>query len=152
MEFSPEMLADRGEVRYQRTYPASAAVLYEAMLTPAHLTHFWGPIGMSAPLDKIDVEPVAGGRYNLTMRSDDTGDEFPMESQILELEEPNRIVFYEPGFDMTTTITFTDNGDGTCEAVTHQVNVPAPFRSPEAQAGMETSFDRLVSYLESLAR
>jgi hypothetical protein len=52
---------------------------------------------------------------------------------------------------MTTTITFTDLGDGRSEVVTHQTNVPAEFRSPEAQAGFRTSLDRYDAYLATLA-
>jgi hypothetical protein len=51
---------------------------------------------------------------------------------------------------MTTSITFKDLGDGRCETVAHQTNVPEMFRSPEAQAGMQTSFDKMAAYLASL--
>ncbi len=51
---------------------------------------------------------------------------------------------------MTTSITFTDLGDGRCETVTHQTNVPEMFRSPEAQAGMLCSFDKMAAYLATL--
>jgi hypothetical protein len=34
--------------------------------------------------------------------------------------------------------------------VTHQTNVPAAYRSAEAQAGLATSFDRFAAYLAVL--
>jgi hypothetical protein len=40
-------------------------------------------------------------------------------------------------------------GDGRTEVVSHQTNVPEMMRSPEAQAGMLTSFDRFATYLTS---
>jgi hypothetical protein len=50
---------------------------------------------------------------------------------------------------MTTSLTFTDLGNGRTEVVAHQTNVPEMFRSPEAQAGMQSSFDRFAAYLTS---
>jgi hypothetical protein len=47
-------------------------------------------------------------------------------------------------------ITFIDIGDGTTDTVTHQTNVPEMFRSGEAQAGMQSSFERFDAYLASL--
>ena len=51
---------------------------------------------------------------------------------------------------MTTSIVFNDLGDGRTETVTHQTNVPLPLMSPEAQAGLETSFVKMDAYLASL--
>ena len=51
---------------------------------------------------------------------------------------------------MTTSITFTDLGDGRTEVFIHQTNVPEMYRTPEAQAGMQSSFDRFAAYLETL--
>jgi uncharacterized protein YndB with AHSA1/START domain len=51
----------------------------------------------------------------------------------------------------TTTITFTDLGDGTTEVVTHQTNVPAMFATPESLAGFQTSLDRFARYVTTLA-
>ena len=51
---------------------------------------------------------------------------------------------------MTTSLTFTDLGDNRTEVVAHQTNVPEMFRSDEAQAGLQTSFDRFEAYLRTL--
>jgi hypothetical protein len=48
---------------------------------------------------------------------------------------------------MTTTITFTDLGDGRTEVITHQTNVPAMYMSPAARAGFETSLRRFDDYV-----
>jgi hypothetical protein len=53
---------------------------------------------------------------------------------------------------MATSITYTDLGDGRTEVVTHQTNVPAFALTPEAQAGFQTSIDRLDVYLAQLAQ
>jgi hypothetical protein len=63
-------------------------------------------------------------------------------------------VFSEPDVEggMTTSLTFTDLGDGRTEVVTHQTNVPEMYLAPEAQAGMQSSFDRFAAYTRSLSR
>ena len=52
---------------------------------------------------------------------------------------------------VTTTSTFRDLGGSRTELRIHQVRVPAEYRSPEAQAGFQTSLDRFAQYLASLA-
>jgi hypothetical protein len=67
----------------------------------------------------------------------------------VEITPPKKLVWTEPDVEggMTTSIIFNDLGDGRTETVTHQTNVPEMYPSPEAQAGMATSFDRFAEYL-----
>jgi hypothetical protein len=67
----------------------------------------------------------------------------------VELVRPEKIVWTEPDVEggMTTTSTFVDLGDGRTEVVVHQTNVPEMFRTPEAQAGMQSSFDKFAAYV-----
>jgi uncharacterized protein YndB with AHSA1/START domain len=122
------------------------------MTDPEHLAHFWGPVGMSTPQDNITVELRPGGRFETVMVNDDSGEEYPMRAVYVEIVAPERLVFSEPDVEggMTTSITFTDLGDGRTEVVTHQTNVPEMYRSPEAQAGMQSSFDKFAAYLREL--
>ena len=50
-----------GEATYEYTYDAPRELVFECMTTAEHLCHFWGPIGMSTPIENIIVEPHAGG-------------------------------------------------------------------------------------------
>jgi hypothetical protein len=43
-----------------------------------------------------------------------------------------------------------DLGDVRTHTVTHQTNVPAMYRSPEALAGFEASLDRFAGYLATI--
>jgi Activator of Hsp90 ATPase homolog 1-like protein len=63
-----------------------------------------------------------------------------------------RLVWTEPDVEggMTTSLTFTDLGNGMTEVIAHQTNVPEMYRSPESQAGMQSSFDRFAAYMASL--
>jgi len=141
-----------GELTITRIFQARPEVVFECMTTPAHLTRFWGPIGMSTPLDGITVEPRPGGRFETVMVNDETGDEFPMIGVFVEFDPPRTFSFTEPGVEggMTTAIVFNDLGDGRTETVTHQTNVPPMLMSPEAQAGLETSFVKFDAYLATL--
>ncbi|MEY2552548.1 MAG: hypothetical protein QOC57_408, partial [Ilumatobacteraceae bacterium] len=51
---------------------------------------------------------------------------------------------------MTTSTTFRDLEGGRTEVTIHQTNVPEMYRTPEAQAGMQSSFDRFDAYLRSI--
>ncbi len=85
--------------------------------------------------------------------NDSDGAEHPTHAVFVEVVEPERLVFSEPDVEggTTTSITFTDLGDGRTEVVTHPTNVPAMYRSPEAQAGLRTSFDRFAVGVAGLA-
>ncbi|HEY1829593.1 MAG TPA: SRPBCC domain-containing protein [Acidimicrobiales bacterium] len=141
-----------GEMTLTRIWQAPAALLFEVMSTPEHLCHFWGPTGVTTPLANITVEPRPGGRFETIMVNDETGGEYPMRAQFVEFDPPNRLSWTEAGVEggMLTTVTFTDLGDGRCETLTHQTNVPAHFLSPEAREGLESSFVKCDAYVATL--
>ncbi len=144
--------AQLGELTYTRVYDAPRDIVFRCMITPEHLTHFWGPIGMTTPLETITVDPRPGGVFETIMVNDATGEEYPTRAVYVEIDEPERLVWTEPDVEggMTTSITFADLGDGRTEVVTHQTNVPEMYRSPEAQQGLQTSFDRFAAYVATL--
>ena len=141
-----------GELTFTRTYDAPRELVFRCMITPEHLTHFWGPIGTSTPLTNITVDPRPGGLFETIMVNDSDGAEYPSRGIYVEVIEPERLVWTEPDVEggMTTSSTFTDLGDGRTEVFVHQTNVPEMYRNPESQAGMESSFDRFAAYLTTL--
>jgi uncharacterized protein YndB with AHSA1/START domain len=141
-----------GELTITRIFHARPEVVFECLTTPSHLTHFWGPVGMSTPLEGITVEPRPGGRFETVMVNDETGEKYPVNGVIVAFDPPRTFSFTEAGVQggMTTSIVFNDLGDGRTETVTHQTNVPPPLMSPEAQAGLETSFVKMDAYLATL--
>jgi uncharacterized protein YndB with AHSA1/START domain len=141
-----------GEVTYTRVYEAPRDLVFRCKITPAHLTHFWGPTGVSTPVENITVDPRPGGVFETVMVNDADGAEYPMRGVYVEVIEPEKLVWTEADVEggMTTSLTFTDLGNGTTEVVAHQTNVPEMYRSPEAQAGMQSSFDRFAAYVTTL--
>jgi uncharacterized protein YndB with AHSA1/START domain len=143
-------VTDLGELTYRRVHRAQRELLFECMTSPEHLTQFWGPAGTTTPVDRIVVDLRPGGAFETAMVNDTDGSEYTMRAVYVEVDPPSRLVWREADSGLTTTITFTDLGDGTTEILTHQSNVPAHFRTPEARAGFATSLDRYDAYIANL--
>src|SRR5580692_7046155 len=124
---------DTGELTYTRVFDAPRELVFRCMLEPGHLTHFWGPAGVSTPLETIKVDLRPGGVFETVMVNDADGRQYPMRAVYVEVAAPERLVWTDPGTGMTTTSTFTDLGGARTEVRIRQVNAPAPFRSPEAR-------------------
>ena len=135
------------ELIYRRVFRAPRELVWRCLTEPAELAQFWGPRGMTTPLDGIVVELHAGGRFE-TLMVGDHGSHRTV-ATFTEVLPPERLAWVEPASGMHTTSTLTALSDGSTEVVIHQRNVPEPMRSPEARAGFLTSLDELE---EPLAR
>lgn len=140
-----------GELTYTRVFDAPRELVFRCMIEPEHLTHFWGPAGVSAPLENIKVDARPGGVFETVMVNDADGSRYPIRAVYVEVVEPEKLVWTEPGTGMTTTSTFSDLGGSRTEVRIRQTNVPEAARGPEAQAGFATSLDRFATYLATLA-
>ena len=139
-----------GELTYTRVFDAPRELVFRCMLEPEHLTHFWGPAGVSTPLETINVDARPGGVFETVMVNDSDGSRYPTRAVYVEITEPERIVWTEPDSGVTTTSTFRDLGGERTELQIRQANAPAGYRSPEARAGFATSLDRFAAYLDKL--
>jgi uncharacterized protein YndB with AHSA1/START domain len=142
--------AAAGELSFTRVFDAPRQLVFRCMISPEHLTHFWGPTGTSAPVERIRVDPRPGGIFETVMVNNADGSEYPTRATYLEVVEPERLVWTEAHSGMTVTATFTDVGADRTEVHIHQTNVPEPLRRPEAQAGFLTSLDRFAAHLAQL--
>jgi uncharacterized protein YndB with AHSA1/START domain len=143
---------EAAELVYTRVFDAPRELVFRCMTEPEHLTHFWGPAGVSAPLENIKVDARPGGVFETVMVNDADGSRYPTQAVYVEVVEPERLVWTEPGTGVTTTSTLTDLSGTRTEVKIRQTNVPEAFRSPEAQAGFSTSLDRFAAYLGTLSR
>jgi uncharacterized protein YndB with AHSA1/START domain len=141
----------RAELHFTRVFDAPRELVFTCMTDPDHLTHFWGPTGVSTPLDTIVVDARPGGVFKMVMVSDADGTEYPTHAIYDEVRAPERLVWTEPGTGMRVTSEFVELADGRTEVQIHQVNVPEAFSSAEAQAGFLSSLDRFADYLATLA-
>ena len=141
-----------GELTITRIFDAPRELVFRCMIEPEHLTHFWGPVGVSTPIENITVDPRPGGAFETIMVNDADGAEYPSRGVFVEIVAPERLVWSEPDSGMTTTSTFVELDNGRTEVRIHQTNVPEMYRSPEAQAGFQSSLDRFAAYLATIVR
>jgi len=139
------------ELNLTRVFDAPRELVFRCMITPEHLTHFWGPVGTSAPIERIRVDARPGGAFETVMNNDADGSTYPTKAVYVEVTAPERLVWTETHSGMTVTATFVDLGDARTEVRIRQTNVPAAMLSPDAQAGFRTSLDKFAAYLDSLS-
>jgi uncharacterized protein YndB with AHSA1/START domain len=142
--------AAAAELNLTRVFDAPRDLVFRCMITPEHLTRFWGPAGMSAPLEHIRVDARPGGVFETVMVSDADGSSYPTRAVYVEVTEPERLVWTETRSGMTMAATFVDLGDGRTEVRISQTNAPEAMLTPQAQAGFRTSLDKFAAYLGSL--
>jgi uncharacterized protein YndB with AHSA1/START domain len=139
-----------GELTITRVFDAPRELVFRCLITPEHLTHFWGPLGVSAPLDQITVDPRPGGAFETVMVSDADGGTYPTSAVFVEVTEPERLVWRERYSGMTVATTFTDLGDSRTQVEIRQTSVPEEMLTPQAQAGFLTSLDKFASHLKTI--
>lgn len=133
------------ELIYRRVLRAPRDLVWHCLTEPVELAQFWGPRGMSTPLDGVVVELYRGGRFETAMLGEHGSHQ--MVATFTEVAAPERLAWVETASGMHTTNTLIDLGDGTTEVVIHQRRVPEAMRSPEARAGFRTSLDKLEEHL-----
>jgi uncharacterized protein YndB with AHSA1/START domain len=143
--------AEAGELNFTRVFDAPRELVFRCMTEPEHLTHFWGPIGVSTPLENIKVDARPGGVFETVMVNDADGTEYPMRARYVEIVVPEKLVWTDPESGMTTATTFVDLGEAGTEVHIHQTNAPDFMRSAEGQAGFLSSLDRFAAYLATLS-
>ena len=143
-------MTNTAELVITRVFNAPRELVFQCMTEPEHLTHFWGPVGVSTPVENITVDLRPGGVFETIMVNDESGEQYPSRGVYTEIDPPAKLAWTEPDYGMTTTSTFVDLGDGRTEVRIHQTNVPEQFASPEARAGFDSSLDRFDAYLASL--
>ena len=138
------------EVITRRVLEAPRALVWRCLTEPAELAAFWGPRGMTTPLDSIVVELRPGGRFETLMVGEHGS--YRMVAEFTEVLVPERLAWRETESGMRTTGTLTDLGDGTTELLITQRYVPEAMRAPEARAGFLTSLDKLEEHLVHLVQ
>ena len=138
------------EFTITRVFDAPRELVWRAWTQPEQLAQWWGPEGISTPLDTIEVDLRPGGPFRFTMVSDTTGTEFPTEMQFREVVEPERIIFAweaQRGLGAgEVSVTFKDLG-GRTEMTTHFVGYQTDEIERASQEGWRTQLDKLAEHL-----
>lgn len=146
----PDHAVPVNRLHVTRVFDAPRQLVFDCLLDPAHLTHFWGPVGVSAPLDRIVVEARRGGAFSTVMVNDADGSTYATSAHYLEVDPPARLSWVEDHSGMTVTATFIDLGNNRTQVDIHQTNVPELLLDPPARAGFLTSLDRFAAHLVRL--
>jgi uncharacterized protein YndB with AHSA1/START domain len=140
-------MTQTAELVISRVFNAPRELVFECVTQPEHLTQFWGPVGMTTPLDKITVDLRPGGVFETVMVDDASGSEYASRCFYDEIAPPDKLVWTDADNGMVTTTTLVDLGDGRTEMRIHQTSAPSEITTPDRQAGFNSSLDRFESYL-----
>ena len=140
------------EVRISRTFDAPRELVFRAWLDPDQIAEWLAPAGLEVPRPSITVDPRPGGLIEYAMFDSGAGQEYPVRWEIVELTEPELLVFESPaqpefGFTerMTTRVVFEEDGDGTRVTITQGPHSDETIQ--DAQAGWTSVLDNLDALL-----
>jgi uncharacterized protein YndB with AHSA1/START domain len=133
-----------------RTFDAPRELVWRAWTEPEQLALWWGPRGMTVPLETIEMELRPGGVFRLVMVADGSGAEFPSDMRFRDVVEPERLVFEwdaQRGIGSgSVTVTFTDLGDQT-EVSTYFAGFATDEIFAGSKIGWEGQLDKLAAHL-----
>jgi uncharacterized protein YndB with AHSA1/START domain len=140
------------EVLITRIFEAPRERVWTAWTDPDQVAAWFGPEHFDTPPDKVRIDLRVGGRFELTMVQRDSGREFPVGYEIIELEEPALLVLrsdpmpeagmHEP---TVTRVELHDHGDKTRMTLT---DGPYPAGGGHAEAGWRSAFDQLEAFVD----
>jgi uncharacterized protein YndB with AHSA1/START domain len=147
---TPIAAADQ-EVVVTRLFGAPREQVFKAWTDPDEVASWYGPEHFDTPRERIHIDLRVGGRYELTMVQRDSGAEFPIGYDIIELVEPELIVLRSdpmPELGMhqptVTRVEFHAHGAQTRMTLT---DGPYPGGGRHAEAGWSAAFDKLATLL-----
>jgi uncharacterized protein YndB with AHSA1/START domain len=137
------------EVVITRLFDAPPERVFRAWTDPDEVATWYGPEHFDTPRDRIHIELRVGGRYELTMVQRDSGAEFAIGYDIIELVEPELIVLRSdpmPEMGMhqptVTRVELQAHGDKTRMTLS---DGPYPGGGGQAEAGWNAAFDKLAT-------
>lgn len=146
-ESRPANIADT-DVYITRAFAAPRETVFAFFTQPEHLASWFGPSGVHVPVDSVTVEARVGGRWELAMVDDATGERYPMIGTITEFVAPELLVVVsnaDSGVgqldNITLRIQFHDHGERT-RVTLHQGPFTDEQRDMTAE-GWELSFVKM---------
>ncbi|HJV88942.1 MAG TPA: SRPBCC family protein [Holophagaceae bacterium] len=145
----PTALVEGREMIISRVLEAPRDLVWKAFTDPAHLTHWWGPLGFSLETEAFEFR--SGGTWRHVMRGPD-GTGYPNRIRFHEVVPPERLVYaHDTGKDddpegFHTTITLLDLGGST------HVVMRAVFQSEEACRLVVQKYGALEGGVQMLTR
>ena len=136
------------DVYITRAFNAPIDVVWKFWTEPEHLAQWLGPATTHIDPATVEIELRSGGKWNLDMVDNETGDHYPVRSTLRVVKEHEYlegVVAGEsssgPTNDVVLRVWFHDHGDKT-RITLHQGPFTEEFRDMTA-AGWEESFQKI---------
>ena len=145
---TPAAAADQ-EVLITRIFDAPRERVFSAWTDPNQVAAWYGPEHFDTPRERIHIDLRVGGRYELTMVQRDSGAEFAIGYDILELVEPELIVMRsdpmpEAGMHDATVLRVELQDHGSKTRMTLSDGPYPPAGRGHAEAGYDAAFEKLA--------
>jgi uncharacterized protein YndB with AHSA1/START domain len=147
----PPEVTDR-DVYITRSFAAPRDVVWRFWTEPERLAEWFGPAGVHTPESNIDVDIAVGGRWDLGMTDDASGQIYPLSSRITKVIEGEYLeMFIEAASggqieDVFLRVRFHDHGE-TTRMTLHQGPFTPEFRDMTTD-GWVQSFAKLDAIFE----
>jgi uncharacterized protein YndB with AHSA1/START domain len=140
------------QVLITRIFDAPRDLVFRAWTDPRHVAQWFGPEGFDTRRETVEIDLRVGGRFELAMVHKQTGAQFPVRYEIIELDPPRLLVLKsEPMPEMgmleptITRIELHDHGDKTRMSLSD-----GPYtQAAHAEAGWHGAFAKLDAVLAS---
>jgi uncharacterized protein YndB with AHSA1/START domain len=136
------------QVLITRVFDAPRELVFRAWTDPDHVAQWFGPAMFETRNVAVDLR--VGGAYELTMVQKDSGAEFPLRYEIVELDAPGLLVLRsdpmpEQGHHEATytRVELHDHGDKTRMTLSDGPYV----QSQHAERGWTAAFEKLAALL-----
>jgi uncharacterized protein YndB with AHSA1/START domain len=143
----PAGIADT-DVFMTRAFDAPRPLVWRFWTEPALLSTWFGPHTTHTPVEKIEIDMRPGGVWSLTMVDNETGEEYPFLTTVVEVDPPVSFVLEVHGDTsrglaetLFLRVEFHDHGEKT-RVTLHEGPFTAQFRDMTIE-GWEESFVRL---------
>ena len=138
------------DVLITRIFDAPRERVFRAWTDPNEVAAWYGPEHFDTPRERIRIDLRVGGRYELTMVQRDSGAEFVIGYDIIELDAPRLLVLRSdpmPQMGMQeptiTRVELHNHGAKTRMTLTDSPYPPAG--RGHAEAGYNAAFDKLAT-------
>jgi uncharacterized protein YndB with AHSA1/START domain len=138
------------QVLITRVFDAPREQVFAAWTDPDQVAQWYGPEGFDTPRENVAIDLRVGGRYELVMVQRETGAQFPVRYEIVELDPPRLLVLKSgpmPEVGMhegtVTRVELHDHGDKTRMSLSD-----GPYtEATHAEAGWNGAFGKLDALL-----
>src|SRR5262252_8303636 len=92
MSESAAVRTEEKEITIARVFDAPREMVFKAWTDPDQVARWFGPAGFDIPRESVEIDPRVGGNVSLRMVHPESGMEYPLRYEIVELIAPELLV------------------------------------------------------------